>query len=86
MDPISAFSFAATIFQVVDFSAKVVSVATQIYKSGSSSELNSLEQAGQKLQSAVEILASQCPVLDNQCDPTITHLIDRSQRLSQEIS
>ena len=43
MDPLSAFSLACGIIQVVDFSTKVISQSREIYKRGSLAENDDLE-------------------------------------------
>lgn len=43
MDPLTAFSLACGVIQVVDFSTKTVAKCVEIYKEGSSSEYRDLE-------------------------------------------
>ena len=43
MDPLTAFSLACGVIQVVDFSTKLVSRCREIYKNGLSSENSELE-------------------------------------------
>ena len=43
MDPVTAFSLACGIIQVIDFSARVISKCQEIYKTGSLSENDDLE-------------------------------------------
>ena len=44
MDPLTAFSLACGVIQVVDYSTRVVSACREIYKDGVSSENNELEE------------------------------------------
>ena len=49
MDPVTAFSLACGILQIVDFSAKVVSACRAIYRNGSLSEHAQLEERASHL-------------------------------------
>jgi len=49
MDPITAFSLACGVIQVIDFSAKVLSQCREIYKNGSLSENESIESMTEHL-------------------------------------
>ncbi len=49
MDPLTAFSLACGVIQVIDFSAKVLSQCREIYKNGSLSKNESIESMAEHL-------------------------------------
>ncbi len=49
MDPLTAFSLACGVFQVVDFSTKIVSKCREVYKHGVSSENKEIESMAKHL-------------------------------------
>jgi hypothetical protein len=49
MDPLTAFSLACGVIQVIDFSAKVLSQCREIYKNGSLSENESIKSMAEHL-------------------------------------
>ncbi|KAK4457937.1 hypothetical protein QBC42DRAFT_300739 [Cladorrhinum samala] len=61
MDPVSALSLAANIFQVVGFALDVINVASQIHASGTSDQIENLRRSGETLRSATDLVAKEKP-------------------------
>lgn len=88
MDPLSTLSLACGIVQVVDFSTKVVKACRQLYKDGSLSENDNIEEmAGHlaSLQSSLDVPSQQVSAdlldLSRKCSVTANELIEELQDL-----
>ena len=62
MDPLSALSLAATIFQVISFSHEVINTAKQIRESGHIDRFEELEKIGLDIQAASACLKTRLAV------------------------
>ena len=60
MEALAAFGLAASVLQVVDFSAKVLSSANEIAKNGSTTRNTELSRTAEHLQSLNDSLLQSC--------------------------
>ncbi|KAF5023035.1 hypothetical protein F66182_4919 [Fusarium sp. NRRL 66182] len=89
MDPISALSLAANIFQVISFTSEVITISKQVYEAGSTADHSSIEKiASHALSTSEDItreLRSCGPASQGSDDSVLLNLGDEAVRIAQEL-
>ena len=86
MDPITAFSLACGVIQVVDFSTKVVVKCREITKDGASSENKEIESMAKNLTDLFTDLSSASAVVNHRPMPQLYHDDQDLRKLAQQCS
>ncbi|KAK4164781.1 hypothetical protein QBC43DRAFT_288685 [Cladorrhinum sp. PSN259] len=87
MDPISALSLAANIFQVIGFGLDVISVASKIHQLGSNAQIDDLLRSGKVLDATANLIETERPRLEHPDDQDEAFLrnVTSGLRASREI-
>lgn len=86
MDPLTAFSLACGVIQVVDFSTKIVVKCREIYKNGASSDNEEVESMAKHLTELSNELDSANAVVKTGSMPQIYHDDQHLRKLAQQCS
>ena len=86
MDPLTAFSLACGVIQVVDFSTKIVVKCRQIYKDGASSEYNEIESMTRSLTDLTTDLRLPSTIQSPGSAPQLYHDDQELLKLAQQCS
>lgn len=85
MDPISALSLAANIFQVVGFSIDVVTISKQIYDAGSPAGFSQLEQAASNAVATADVIAKNLQESESSIDMDLRRLSAETVAIAGEL-